>query len=207
MANFNATVDAYIAQSEDFAKPILEHWRHLVHAACPNVVEAIKWGIPHFDYKGDFMCVMASYKNHCSFTFIKADLMSDSRLKDSKNLKPIQRFLGKVTKLSDLPTDEDFVTLLSEAIDLNEKGIKVVAVKSDAPKVLVTPDYFIEKLADNPQVKAIFESKSPSFRKEYIIWISDAKTDATRQKRVEDALAWIAEGKGRFWQLKNKSKL
>jgi uncharacterized protein YdeI (YjbR/CyaY-like superfamily) len=202
MANFNTTVDAYIAQSEDFAKPILEHWRHLVHAACPDVVEAIKWGIPHFDYKGDFMCVMASYKNHCSFTFIKAELMSDLRLKESKNLKLTQRFLGKITKLSELPTDEDFVTLLSEAIDLNEKGIKVVVAKSDAPKVLVTPDYFIEKLADNPQVKAIFESKSPSFRKEYIVWISDAKTDATRQKRMEDALAWIAEGKGRFWQLK-----
>jgi uncharacterized protein YdeI (YjbR/CyaY-like superfamily) len=202
MANFNPNVDGYIAQSETFAKPILEHWRQLVHASCPNVVEAVKWGIPHFDYKGDFMCVMASYKNHCSFTFIKAELMNDPRLQNSKSLKPIQRFLGKITKLSDLPTDEDFIALLAEAIDLNERGIKITTSKSNVPKVLETPDYFAEKLATNPQAKAIFESKSPSFRKEYIVWISEAKTDATRQKRMEEALAWIAEGKGRFWQLK-----
>jgi uncharacterized protein YdeI (YjbR/CyaY-like superfamily) len=202
MGKFNNDVTEYIAKSEDFAKPILEHWRQLIHASCPNVVEAVKWRIPHFDFKGDFMCVMASYKNHCSFTFIKAELMRDTRLKDSKNLKPIQRFLGKITKLSDLPTDEDFIKLLAEAIDLNEKGIKVTAAKSDAPKVIEMPDYFAEKLAANPQAKAIFDSKSPSFRKEYIVWISEAKTDATRQKRMAEALAWIAEGKGRFWQLK-----
>jgi uncharacterized protein YdeI (YjbR/CyaY-like superfamily) len=202
MPNFNSSVDAYIAQSEAFARPILEHWRQLVHVACPNVVEAVKWGIPHFDYKGDFMCVMASYKKHCSFTFLKAELMNDTRLKDSKSLKPIQRFLGKITQLSDLPTDEDFTALLAEAIDLNERGIKIPTTKSDTPKVLEVPDYFMEALAANPDAKAIFDSKSPSFRKEYIVWISDAKTPPTREKRMAEALAWIAEGKGRFWQLK-----
>ncbi|WPU95271.1 YdeI/OmpD-associated family protein [Mucilaginibacter sabulilitoris] len=200
MKNFDPKVDEYIATSADFAKPVLEHWRQLIHDNCPDVVEAIKWGFPHFDYKGDFMCVIASYKNHCSFTFLKAELMNDARLKDSKTLKPIQRFLGKVTKLSDLPPDEEFIGMLKEAMVLNEKGIKVMAPKSDKPKVLEMPDYFSEKLAGNAKAKAVFESKSDSFRKDYIIWISDAKTDATRQKRMEEAIEWIAEGKGRFWK-------
>lgn len=200
MTKFNPKVDAYVTQSADFAKPILAHWRQLIHDHCPDVEEAIKWGFPHFDYKGDFMCVIASYKSHCSLTFLKAELMSDLRLKDSKTLKPIQRFLGKVTKLSDLPPDEEFIGILKEAMVLNEKGIKVIAPKSDKPKVLETPDYFSEKLAGNPKAKEVFEHKSDAFRKDYIIWISDAKTEATRQKRMEEAIAWIAEGKGRFWK-------
>jgi uncharacterized protein YdeI (YjbR/CyaY-like superfamily) len=202
MANLSNEVTEYITKSEDFAKPILEHWRNLIHKQCPNVIEAIKWGIPHFDYKGDFMCVMASYKNHCSFTFIKAEIMKDPRLKESKGLKPIQRFMGKITNLSDLPTDKAFLSYLKEAMVLNEKGIKVVAEKSDKPKVLETPNYFAKRLEINPSAKVIFESKSNSFRKEYIVWISDAKTDETREKRMKEAIEWILEGKSRFWKSK-----
>lgn len=194
-------VDEYIAKSEDFAQPILEHWRQLVHDTCPDVVEAIKWGIPHFDYKGDFMCVMASYKNHCSFSFIKAELMTDPRLNESKDLKPVQRFLGKITKLSELPADKEFIKMIKEAMVLNEKGIKVAAApKSDKPKMIEMPDYFSKELAKNKKANAVFDEKSASFRKDYIVWITEAKTDATRQKRMEEAIGWIAEGKGRFWK-------
>lgn len=200
MAKVNSAVDEYIANSEEFAKPILKHWQQLVHSTCPDAVAAIKWGIPHFDYKGDFMCVMAAYKNHCSFSFIKADLMTDPLLKDNSTLKPVQRFLGKVTKLSDLPADKKFSSLIKEAMVLNEKGIKLERPKSDKPKEIETPDYFTAELASHPKAKEVFESKSPSFRKNYLIWITDAKTDATRQKRIEQSLEWIAEGKGRFWQ-------
>lgn len=200
MAQFDTKVDQYISNAEDFAKPILEHWRKLMHGNCPDMVEAIKWGIPHFDYKGDFMCVMAGYKNHCSFSFIKAGLMTDPRLRESGQQKPIQRFLGKITKLSELPTDEEFIGLVKEAMALNEQGIKLERPKSEKPKELETPDFFIRELENNPKAKEIFESKSPSFRKNYIIWLNDAKTDATRQKRIEQSLEWIGEGKGRFWQ-------
>lgn len=202
MKQLDPKVSDYIAQSADFAQPILEHWRQLVHQTCPEVVEAIKWGIPHFDYKGDFMCVMASYKAHCSFTFIKSEFMGDPRLKESKSLKPIQRYMGKITKLADLPSDNEFIALLKEAMLLNENGVKIVFAKSDKPQILETPDYWVERLATNTKAKEIFESKSNSFRKEYIVWIEDAKTDATRQKRMDEAIEWIADGKSRFWKSK-----
>ena len=200
--NRNSAVDVYIANSENFAKPILEHLRRLIHENCPDVQETIKWGLPHFDYNGDNMCVAASYKNHCSFTFLKGELMTDPRLKENKDLKPIQRFLGKITKPADLPPDDEFIAMLKEAIQLNQKGIKIKREKSesDKPKVLETPDYLLAALASNPEAKEIFENKSNSFRKEYIVWITDAKTDETRQKRINEALEWIAEGKGRFWK-------
>jgi len=195
-------VEGYIAQSEAFAQPILKKWRKLVLSNCPGVEETIKWGIPHFDYKGDMMCVMASYSKHCSFTFLKGALMSDPRLKEDKQLKPTQRFMGKITSLSDLPTDAQFIALLKEAMALNEQGIKVQREKTDTPKEIEVPDYFAALLKANPTAKKIFENKSPSFRKNYLIWITDAKTDATRQNRLQQSLEWIAEGKDRFWQSK-----
>jgi uncharacterized protein YdeI (YjbR/CyaY-like superfamily) len=202
MEKFDKKVDEYIARSAAFAQPVLEHWRALVHKTCPEVVEAIKWGIPHFDYKGDMMCVMASYKNHCSFTFLKAPLMSDPGLKENARLKPIQRFMGKITSLSDLPPDKTFIALLKEAMDLNKKGIKIQREKTEAPAVIEIPGYFAKQLNSNPKAKEIFETKSPSFRKNYLTWITEAKTDATREKRMTKAMGWIAEGKDRFWQFK-----
>lgn len=199
---FSPEVDAYVAKSEDFAKPILEHWRQLIFDHCPDAIEAIKWGIPHFDYKKDFMCAMASYKSHCSFSFMKAELLSDPRLKDGKSLKPIQRYLGKITKLADLPPDEEFIAILKEAMRLNEQGIKVVTPKSEKPDTLETPEDFMDALAKNPVAREEYDSKSPSFRKDYISWITAAKTDLTRQKRIEQSVQWISEGKRRFWQYK-----
>lgn len=128
--------------------------------------------------------------------------MSDARLKANKDLKPIQKFLGKISKREQLPPDAEFIAMLDEAVQLNEKGVKVQREKlaSDKPKILETPDYFAAALAANPKANEVFASKSNSFRKEYIIWISDAKTEETRQKRIAEALEWIAEGKGRFWK-------
>ena len=84
---------------------------------------------------------------------------------------------------------------------LNENGVKLeVKPKADKPTVIEIPDYFSEKLAANPAAKEIFETKSASFRKDYLVWITDAKTEATRQKRMEESLEWIAEGKARFWK-------
>lgn len=200
--NYDSAIDAYILKAENFARPILEHWRKLVHENCPNVEEAIKWGIPHFDYKGDHMCVMAAHKAHCSFTFLKGELMVDPRLKAAKDLKPIKRLLGKITQFSELLPDPEFIGMLKEAVQLNEKGIKILKEKpaAEKPKLLEMPNYFKNVLQGNPKAKEVFESKPNSFRKEYIIWISDAKTDQTRQKRIDEAIEWIADGKGRFWK-------
>jgi uncharacterized protein YdeI (YjbR/CyaY-like superfamily) len=203
MATPNQQVADYIAKSESFAQPILEHLLQLVHDTCPDVKEVLKWGIPHLDYKGEMMCILAAYKQHCSFSFWKASLMNDPRLQESADLEASQRFMGKIKSLSDLPPDTELVALIKEAMALNENGIKLKPRKSDKPdtaKVLEIPDYFAEKLAANPGAKEIFESKPASFRKDYLVWIIDAKTEATRATRIEQSLEWIAEGKGRFWK-------
>jgi uncharacterized protein YdeI (YjbR/CyaY-like superfamily) len=199
-AQLNPKVDDYLASSADFAKPIMSHLRKLLHKTCPQVIEEMKWGNPHFDYKGEMMCIFSAYKSHCSFTFWKESLMNDPRLNANPSLPASKRYLGKMTSLSDLPPDRQLVAYIKEAMVLNENGVKLAPRKSEKPKTLAVPDYFAAELAANPKAKAVFDGKSDSFRKDYLIWITDAKTDATRQKRIEESLAWIVEGKGRFWK-------
>ncbi len=200
MKQSNLKVDEYISKSADFAKPILEYLRQVIHDTCPNVEEVMKWGIPHFDYKGDMMCILASYKKHCSFSLYKAALMTDPKLIESVKAGQKMGYMDKIKTQSELPARKVLVAYIKEAMALNEKGIKKERPKSEKPKVIETPDYFTAMLKTRPKAKEIFETKSASFRKDYIIWISDAKTEATRQKRIEQALEWISQGKGRFWQ-------
>lgn len=201
--NNSAEIDKYLENIEEFAKPILVHLRSLIHSTCPKVSEAIKWGIPHFDYSNEMMCIFAAHKQHCSFSFWKSSLMDDVRLKENSELPAIKRFMGKLTSVSDLPPDQEIVAWIKEAMSLNEQGIKVPARPAGKSKDVVVPPAFAERLAANPHVNAIFESKSPSFRKEYYVWIGEARTDVTREKRINEAIAWIEEGKGRFWKYSN----
>ncbi|MFZ6647439.1 DUF1801 domain-containing protein [Undibacterium sp. TJN25] len=197
---YNPGLDAYAEKAEDFARPIFAHLRALIHATCPAVIEEVKWGIPHFDYKGDMMCIFAAYKKHCSFTFYKDALMADARLKGNDSVPAAKRFMGKLTSLEDLPPDRELKSWIKESMALNEQGMKLPARESKTPKEVGMPAAFAEKLQANPKIAKIFESKSASFQKEYKVWIGEAKTDATRDKRIEEAMAWIAEGKGRFWK-------
>ena len=202
MSDFNPKVDEYFAKSEEFAIPIMEYLRQIIHDTCPDVVEVMKWGFPHFDYKGDMMCILGSFKKHCSFSLYKAELMVDPKIAESVKAGQKMGYLDKIKSVSDLPEEKVLVAYIKEAMTLNEKGIKKVKPKTEPKQPIEIPDYFSEKLALNPKAKEIFESQSPSFRKEYLVWIIDAKTDATRQKRIEESLEWITEGKGRFWKYK-----
>lgn len=193
-------VDAYIAASEAFAQPILRHVRQLIMTTCPDATEAMKWGIPHFSLHGEFLCMLAASSRHCALTFWKQELMSDPRLRANPGLPAIKRYLGKLTSLADLPADAELTGFIKEAAALNEKGVKLPARPSKTPARIDMPDYFAEQLAEDPQAKSVWESKSDSFRKEYLVWITDAKSDATREKRMAEALDWIGQGKSRFWK-------
>jgi uncharacterized protein YdeI (YjbR/CyaY-like superfamily) len=198
--NLNPQVTAYLADCAEFAQPIMNHLRRLLHATCPSVVEQIKWGIPHFDYHGDMMCIFAAHAKHCSFTFFKQAIMSDSRLRENLTFPAAKRYLGKITSLADLPSDRELIAFIKEAMALNEKGIKLMPQPAKTPAVMEMPAEFALALTKNPQAKSIFDTKAASFRKEYLLWIIAAKTDATREARIEEAISWIAQDKGRFWK-------
>ncbi|MES2796551.1 MAG: DUF1801 domain-containing protein [Bacteroidota bacterium] len=200
MSKFNPKVDEFIAKSRDFAKPILEHLRQLVHDNCPEVEEKMKWSMPFFDYKGEMMCHMASFKQHCAFGFWKASLMKDATLLAVAQSEQAMGHLGKITSLADLPPDAKLASYIKEAMALNENGVKIKKPKTETKKEISVPSDFMDKLENNPLAIEYFEKSSYSFKKEYVVWIEEAKTEATRLKRMSQAIEWIAEGKGRNWK-------
>lgn len=204
MGKKDKAIDAYIAKSADFARPILHHIRKLVHEVCPEVEEKMKWSFPHFDYKGEMMCSMAAFKQHASFGFWKAALMKDPVLLETARSEVAMGHLGKLISLKDLPTDKKMTAWIKEAMKLNEQGIKVAKPKPAPRTELVIPDYFSKALAKNKKAKQVFEAFAYSHRKEYLQWITEAKTEETRNKRMATAIEWIAEGKGRNWKYAKK---
>ena len=201
MSNHNKKVDEYIFKMADFAKPILTHLRQIIFETCPDVEEDIKWGIPHYAYKGDHLVMMAGFKQHCSFSLYKAELMKDKIIQESVKAGKKFGYMDKVKDLSELPNKKVLTAYIKEAMELNSSGISKPKVVKEKVEV-VAPKEFIDALEQDKIAFSIYESKSPSFRKNYIIWIADAKTDETRQKRITQSLEWIREGKDRFWQSK-----
>ena len=201
MASTNTTLDKrvneYIANSADFARPILGYLREIVHEACPEVEETIKWGCPHFMYKG-MLCSMASFKQHCAFHFWHGDLVLDA--KHNKSEEAMGQF-GRITSVKDLPPKRVLVGYVKKAVQNKDAGVKPTRPKRSAEKKeVIVPDYFAAVLKKNKKAQAIFDAFSYSHRKEYVEWITEAKTEETRERRISTALEWLAEGKSRNWK-------
>ncbi len=187
MSTRDPRVDRYIEKSADFAKPILKYVREVVHSACQDVDETLKWGFPHFIYQG-IVCSMASFKNHCAVGFWKGALVFDSIPGVKKSEDPAMGQLGRITTIADLPGKKILTRCIIEAVRLNETGTKLPAKPKPAKKELVVPDDLMAGLKKNKKALATFESFSYSHRKEYVEWITEAKTEATRMKRLTAAI-------------------
>jgi uncharacterized protein YdeI (YjbR/CyaY-like superfamily) len=197
MGRKDRRVDLYIAKSAEFARPVLAYLRKVVHAACPDVEETMKWSVPHFDYRGEMMCSMAAFKAHCAFGFWKGELVVGRR----SGTKEAAGHLGRITTVDDLPSDAVLTRYIKKAMKLNEEGVKAPARdRAKAPRPVEVPSDLRTALRKNKEALAVFEGFSPSHKREYIAWITEAKTEETRQRRLASAVEWIAEGKPRHWK-------
>jgi uncharacterized protein YdeI (YjbR/CyaY-like superfamily) len=196
--NTSAQVDAYIARAAPFAQPILKKLRRLFHQACPQIEEKIKWGVPSFEYQG-MVGGMAAFKQHASFGFWKRKLLSDPHGLFKKG-RDSGMFGTKMTDVADLPADDILISYIQEAVALNEKGMKVARPKPKKGKPSKVPDYFLTALKKNKKALAAFESFSTSQQRDYVEWITEAKQEETRARRLQTALEWLAEGKHRNWK-------
>ncbi len=194
-------IDAYIAKAQPFAQPILKKLRELIHKGNPEVTETIKWGMPSFDYKGPF-CSFASFKQHAVFGFWKYKLIKDPKgylgeifNKGGESMGN----LGRMTSLKDLPPDKFIIDFVKQAKKLNDDDVKMERIVKPK-KPLVIPPSFTKELKQHKKAYAVFENFSPSHKREYVEWITEAKSAETRNKRMEQAVAWMTEGKHRNWK-------
>ena len=196
MPSTDPRVDAYIAKSADYAKPILTRVREMVHAACPDVQETIKWGSPFFDYKGQMMCAIAAFKQHCALIFWKASLIDGLPPNGDKS----RGSFGRITSMKELPTKTQFNGFIKAAMKLNDAGITVKRPKAGSKPEAKVPKELAAALAKSKKATAAFEKFPPGQKREYCDWVSEAKREDTRAKRVAQAIEWIAEGKTRNWK-------
>lgn len=203
--SLNPRVDGYIAKAQPFAQPILDHLRRLVHRSCPGVKETIKWSRPFFEYKGVILCNMSAFKEHCSFGFwgqeIGAILSDAGVLRDGA-----MGSLGRISSVAGLPPEKAMLGWIRQAAKFIDNGehTSPIAARSSvvkAPKAAPqSPPDFASALKTNRKAASVFTAFSPSCKREYVEWIADAKREETRQKRIAQALEWIAEGKQRNWK-------
>ena len=204
MAAIDPRIDDYIFKSAPFAKPILHHLRNVIHTACLNVKETIKWSFPNFEYAGAILCSMAAFKQHCTFGFWLGSLMPDpDKILQVSGEKTAMGGLGPLKSIDDLPAENVLIGYIKEAMLLNEKGVKAKKEKASSLKEMATPAFWSEALEQHPTALAAYEKLSPSHKKEYVEWFTEAKTEATRSKRMATALEWLAAGKTRNWKYTN----
>jgi uncharacterized protein YdeI (YjbR/CyaY-like superfamily) len=206
--NFNAKVDAYIAQAQPFAQPILAHLRELVHEACPNIEESIKWSQPFFEYRSAILCNMSAFKQHCSLRFwgleISAVLL-EAKILQEDGTSPLLR----ITSAKELPSDKLLAGWMRQAAAFVDSGQYTSPVAArykegkPAKPMVKAPSEFANALQKNKKAAAVFAAFSPTSKREYVDWIKDAKRPETRDKRIATAIEWIAEGKQRNWKYQN----
>lgn len=199
MRSSDPGIDDYIAKSAPFAKPILKRIRELVHEGCPGVTETLKWGAPAFEHHG-LLCGMASFKAHCRFGFWKQDLVAEHAPALKPTAAEIIRSCGHLATVKDLPSRTVMLKLIRVAARLNEDGTPVPRPRVETPKAVRAPSDLLAALRNNPDARAGYDALSPSHKREYIEWITEAKRNETRKRRVEDAIEWMAEGKIRNWK-------
>lgn len=195
MKNATPAVDAFIARAPEFARPILKRVRAAFHKGCPDLEERLKWGMPSFEYKG-MMGMMAAFKAHTVWGFWRRKEMADPhKIFKSGGMGGG----GKITDISQLPSEKIIAEYVKAAARLNEAGPRKKAAAKPKPPVKVPPD-FTKALKSNRKALATFEALPPSHRRDYVEWITGAKQDATRERRIATAIEWLAQGKSRNWK-------
>lgn len=197
MPTADQRIDAYISASAEFARPILRVIRQTVHQACPEVEETIKWSMPFFMYKG-ILCSMAAFKQHCAFHIWKGEAIIADK---SRSDQAMGQF-GRITSIKDLPSKRTLIQYIRKAKQLHDDGVKSIRSrkKSEEKKELVVPAYFTAALKKNRKAQTTFDRFPYSKRKDYLQWVTEAKTERTRNRRLQTSLEWLSEGKSRNWK-------
>lgn len=195
MGKRDGRVDEYIAKQQDFAKPILRYLRDVVHDGCPDCEETLKWGMPSFMHEG-ILCGMAAFKAHATFGFWKHTLVVGNADADQRAMGSF----GRLTRIEDLPSKRELLALIRKAAALNEEGVKAPAKAPRPKKAIAMPPAFRSALSKNKKAQANYEAFPPSHKREYLEWIVEAKREETRDRRIAQAVEWIAGGKARNWK-------
>jgi uncharacterized protein YdeI (YjbR/CyaY-like superfamily) len=180
----NPAIDAYIAKSAPFARPILKRLRALMHKADPRIVESLKWGVPHFEHNG-IVAGMAAFKQHAAYGFWSKRLVQERLGKDAGKLYQKNAKLGMGGRRYHARAAARGAIILravKAAVALNEEGVRPTRLRKKPP--VKAPPYLVAALKKNAKARATFERFTPAQQREYVEWLIEAKQEATRERRL-----------------------
>jgi len=181
VADASLKITEYIDTLPDWSQKICKRLRTIILKCDPKLIEDWKWG-PNYFLEG-MVCGYAGFKNHVGISFFRGALLKDKKKLLHANPGSIHTWGLKFTDVKDI--NEDIILeYVIEAIDLNKKGKKVIVPKDRT--VEVAKD--IKKEFKLAGVLTYFETLAYSHKKEYIMWIEDAKKEETRMSRIEKAI-------------------
>ncbi len=191
MAKTSSQTDTWFQSLNDFAKPLCEKLRDIVHRAAPDLEEVMRWSVPCYKGKG-LVCAIGAFKEHVNLHFFRGAELHDPRglfLKDTDNAASRTIQFRTAVELQPAPLR-----------DLIQRAVKLDASDSPKPKVkraeIPVPDALKKALAKNKVARQNFEALAPSHRREYNEWIAGAKQEETIQRRVEKTLAKLTASEG-----------
>ena len=202
----DARVDAYIGKARPFAQPVLIHIRELMHKASPDVTETVKWGMPFFELNGVILGNMAAFKEHCSLGLWGPEMAAILGNDGAKSNEAMGTF-GRIASVKDLPVEKVLLGYFKQAAGFVTSGERTTSLvrkpKKAVKAALEVPAELAAALKKNKLAAKVFEGFSPSCKREYVDWVVEAKREETKQKRVAQAVEWMAEGKSRNWKYEN----
>lgn len=176
-----ALIDQGIAEMEPFAQIICKKLRKLILSADTAIIEDWKWG-PNY-YLDGMVCGFWGFKKHVTLTFFQGALLKDKKKVLLENPGNVHNRHMKFTDVKEV-NEKLIMEYLFEAIDNNRKGHKILETKE---KIVDVPED-VQKAFKKAKVLAYFEGLAFTHRKEYVMWISDAKKEETRRKRITQAI-------------------
>jgi len=205
-----ANHDEYLERCEPFAAPILARIRKAMHQACPEIEETMKWNAPHFEHHG-LIAGVAAFKRHVRLIFWRGKELTAPAGSFARVGRTGMGAL-RLEQLSDLPPQRVLVKYAKQAAKLNESAARAPqrgtgrTAARRAQRPISAPRDLAAALRKNARARCTFDDFSATHRREYVEWIEAAKRDTTRASRIEQAVAWMAEGKSRNWKYRRVRK-
>jgi hypothetical protein len=184
--------DAWLDAAPEFSRPICATVRAWIFRWEPDLAESIKWNLLAFTGR-KLVCGLSACKKHLGVSFFRGTELPDpAQLFDGGENNTNIRTM-RIISLDTLDRDA-FCALLHAAVALDARP-DIPAAPKVKREPWPVPDFFAKALRKNRAAAAGFKALSASCQREYLVWVSGAKREETRTRRVVETLAAVASGR------------
>ena len=185
-------VEAYYQESHLFKEGI-NLLRQLAQQT--EAIETLKWRMPVYTIGNKNVFGIVRFKHHFGIWFFNGAFMQDSLkvLQNAQEGKTKGMRSWKFNSINEIK-EASVLNYLNEAITNQKEGKFLVTRK--VTKELVIPDLLVTAFKNDTELKTAFDKFTHYKQKEFCEYITEAKQDKTKQKRLAKISPMIKVGIG-----------